>query len=206
MTARPFTSLAIAGGLVWLSASPSVVNAQVVAAPGAPLAGVCVYSEEMVLSQSQAGIAANQQLAKLQQGVNAEVKPANDALVSEATALKARKATMPAAQYEQSGADLQRRAQAQDALARTRSDQLVRTRDDAVRQIGTAALPALNATLTAHRCSIVLDKGHVYSLNAAMDLTPEVIQKVNAALPTVNLQLAAPAQPQQPQAAASPKR
>jgi len=33
-----------------------------------------------------------------------------------------------------------------------------------------------------------------------MDLTPEVIQKVNAALPTVNLQLAAPQQPQAPAA------
>ena len=68
------------------------------------------------------------------------------------------------------------------------------------RQIGAAALPALNAALTAHRCSIVLDKGRVYSVNAAMDLTPEVIQKVNAALPTITLQLAAPQQPQTPAA------
>jgi len=202
MTARHFTPLAILGGLGWLAALAPGADAQVVAAPGAPLAGVCVYSEEMILSQSLAGIAANQQLARLQEGVNAELKPANDALVNEATALQARKASTPTAQYEQSGADLQRRAQAQDALARTRNDQLVRTRDGVVRQIGTAALPALNAALTAHRCSIVLDKSRVYSVNAAMDLTPEVIQKVNAALPTVNLQLAAPQQPQ----AATPNR
>jgi Skp family chaperone for outer membrane proteins len=109
---------------------------------------------------------------------------------------------MPAVQYQQSATDLQRRAQAQDALIRTRNDQLARTRDQAVRQIGAAALPALNAALTAHRCSVVLDKGRIYSVNAAMDLTPEVIQKVNAALPTVTLQLAAP---QQAQAAPAPK-
>jgi outer membrane protein len=203
MTATPFTPFAVLGGAAWLSVLASAASAQVVTAPGAPLAGVCVYSEEMTLSQSQAGIAANQQLAKLQQSINAELKPATDALVSEAKALQAHKASTPAAQYDQSTADLQRRAQAQDALAHTRSDQLVRTRDGVVRQIGAAALPALNAALTAHRCAVVLSKSQVYSVNAAMDLTPEVIQKVNAALPTVTLQLAAP---QQAQAAAAAAR
>jgi Skp family chaperone for outer membrane proteins len=198
MIARPTAAALVLGGAVMLATLASVAVAQIVAAPGAPLAGVCVYSQEMVLSQSQAGIAANQQLARLQQGVTAELKPANDTLLGDARALEARKASTPAAQYQQSAIDLQRRAQAQDTLSRTRSDQLVRTRDTAVGQIGTAALPALNAALTAHRCSIVIDKGRVYSVNAAMDLTPEVIQKVNAALPTITLQLAAPQQAQTP--------
>lgn len=202
MIARPFT-LTLLGGAGVLAALASGASAQVVAAPGAPVAGVCVYSEEMVLAQSQAGASATQQLAKMQQSINAELKTANDALVSEARALEARKPSTPAAQYQQSATDLQRRAQAQDALTRTRGDQLVRTRDDAVRRIGTAALPALNASLTAHRCSIVLDKGRVYSVNAAMDLTPEVIQKVNASLPSLTLQLATP---QQAQAPAAPSR
>jgi outer membrane protein len=202
MNPRPLNPIAILGGAALLATLASGANAQVVAAPGAPLAGVCVYSEELTLSQTQAAIAANQQLAKMQQTVNGEVKPTNDALISEAKGLEARKASMPAAQYQQSATDLQRRAQAQDALIRTRNDQLARTRDQAVRQIGAAALPALNAALTAHRCSVVLDKGRIYSVNAAMDLTPEVIQKVNAALPTVTLQLAPP---QQAQAAPAPK-
>jgi outer membrane protein len=196
MNPRPLNPIAILGGAALLATLASGANAQVVAAPGAPLAGVCVYSEELTLSQTQAAIAANQQLAKMQQTVNGEVKPTNDALISEAKGLEARKASMPAAQYQQSATDLQRRAQAQDALIRTRNDQLARTRDQAVRQIGAAALPILNAAITAHRCSIVLDKGRIYSVNAAMDLTPEVIQKVNAAMPTVTLQLAPPQQAQ----------
>lgn len=196
MKARPPSPLAILGGAATLLALASGADAQVVAAPGAPLAGVCVYSEEMTLSQSRAAISANQQLAKMQQSISAEVKPTNDALINDAKGLEARKASMPAAQYQQSAADLQRRAQAQDTLIRTRNDQLARTRDQAVRQIGGAALPALNASLTAHHCSIVIDKGRVFSVNAAMDLTAEVIQKVNAALPSVTLQLAAPQQPQ----------
>jgi Skp family chaperone for outer membrane proteins len=200
MTARLLTPALVLAGAAMVAALASGARAQVVQAPGGPLAGVCVYSEEMVLSQSQAGASANQQLTKMQQSINAELKTTNDALVNDARALQARKASTPAAQYEQSATDLQRRAQAQDALTRTRSDQLVRTRDEAIRRIGTAALPALNASLTAHRCSIVLDKGRVYSVNAAMDLTPEVIQKVNASLQTFTLQLAAPQQTPPPAA------
>jgi Skp family chaperone for outer membrane proteins len=203
MFAKPFSATVFLASAAMLAILPSGANAQVVAAPGAPLAGVCVYSEEIILTQSQAGIAANQQLGRMQQSVNTELKTGTDALVNEARALEARKATTPAAQYQQSASDLQRRAQAQDALARTRNDQLGRTRDEAVRQIGAAALPALNASLTAHRCSIVLDKGRVYSVNAAMDLTTEVIQKVNATLPTLTIQLAAPQQAAAP--AAAPK-
>jgi len=194
MLPSPFTPTLFLGSAAALAVVASGAHAQVVAAPGAPLAGVCVYSDEMTLTQSLAGVAANQQLARMQQSINAELKTASDALISEAKALEARKASTPAAQYQQSASDLQRRAQAQDALARTRNDQLVRTRDAAVRQIGAAALPALNASLTAHRCSVVLDKSRIYSVNAAMDLTPEVIQKVNAALPTLTIQLAAPQQ------------
>jgi outer membrane protein len=201
MIARPFTAALLLGGAVAVAALASGATAQVVAAPGAPVAGVCVYSEELTLSKSQAGVAANQQLAKMQQTINTELKPANDALISDAKGLEARKASTPAAQYQQSASDLQRRAQSADALARTRNDQLVRTRDEAVRQIDAVAIPALNATLTAHRCAIVVDKSRVYSVNAAMDLTPEVIQKINTALPTVNLQLAAPQQPAAPGAA-----
>ena len=90
-----------------------------------------------------------------------------------------------------------------ERLIRQLGDDDFESRDMATRRldaIGAAALPALNATLTAHRCSIVVDKSRVYSVNAAMDLTTEVIQKLNAALPTVTLQLAAPQQPAAPAA------
>ena len=183
----------ILAGVAWLSLLAGSASAQIVPAPGPPLAGVCVYSEEMLLGQSLAGVSANQQLAALQRSVSGEIKTANDALVAEARALEARKATTPAAQYQQSVTDLQRRAKDEDDLRRTRSDQLVRTRDQAAAKIDAAAVPALNASLTAHRCAIVLDKGRLYSVNPAMDLTSEVIQKVNASLSTVTVQLAAPA-------------
>jgi len=185
------TVLLSALGLTLAAALPA--RAQVTPAPGAPLAGVCVYSENVILGQSQAGAGANQQLTQLQTSVNSELRAARDKLVADDQALTARKATLSAADFTAQGAALQTRARDLQNLATTRNGQLTRTRDAAIAQISRAAQPLLNASLTAHRCAIVLDKGPVYSVNPAMDLTGEVLQRLNATLPAITVTLAAPA-------------
>lgn len=170
----------------------SLASAQVVQASGAPIVGVCVYSENAMLGQSQAGLAANQQLAQLQQSVNADLRATRDKLVADDRTLTSQKAQLSAADFTQRAADLQRRARDLESLSRVRDNQLSRTRDEAVGRISKAALPVFNASLTAHRCAIVLDKGPVYSVNPVMDLTGEVVQGVNAAMPSISVPLAAP--------------
>ncbi len=166
--------------------------AQIVQAPGAPILGVCVYSESSLLGQSAAGIAANRQLAQIQQSVNAEFVAQRDKLVADDRALTAQKAQLTAADFNQRTAALQARARDLDALAKTRDNQLARTRDDAVGQISRAALPLFNASLTAHHCAIVFDRTPVYSVNPTMDLTGDVIQRLNGVMTSITLQLAAP--------------
>jgi outer membrane protein len=167
--------------------------AQVTPAPGAPLAGLCVYSENVILGQSQAGAGANQQLTQLQTSINSELRTARDKLVADDQALTAQKAKLSAADFAAQGAALQARARDLQNLATTRNSQLTRTRDGAIAQISKAALPLLNASLSAHHCAIVLDKAPVYSVNPAMDLTGEVLQRLNATLPAITVTLAAPA-------------
>jgi len=190
-TTSTATAAALAGALAVLCAALPAA-AQIAQAPGVPLKGFCVYSEQNLLGQSQVGVVANQKLAQIQQSVTAEIKTTTDQLVAEARALDAKKATTPAAQYQQQVADIQRRAKDEDALTRVRNDQLGRTRDDAIARITKAAVPLFNASLAAHGCAIVLDKAPVYSVNPAMDLTPEVTQKLNAVMTTIDVQLAAP--------------
>jgi outer membrane protein len=177
--------------LLLATAVPAV--AQVTQASGAPLAGLCVYSENVILGQSQVGASANQQLSQLQTSINNELRAARDKLVADDQALTAKKAQLSAADFAAQGAALQARARDLQALANTRNGQLTRTRDGAIAQISKAALPLLNASLTAHGCAIVLDKGPVYSVNPAMDLTAEVMQRLNATLPATTITLAAPA-------------
>jgi outer membrane protein len=184
LTALP----ALALSAILAAAVPAA--AQVTPAPGAPLAGVCVYSENVILGQSQAGASANQQLTQLQTSVNNELRAARDKLVADDQALTAKKAQLSAADFAAQTTALQTRARDLQALATTRNGQLTRTRDGAIAQISKAALPLLNASLTAHHCSIVLDKGPVYSVNPAMDLTAEVMQRLNATLPAITVTLA----------------
>jgi outer membrane protein len=179
---------AAVSALVIAAGAPAA--AQVVAAPGAPLAGVCVYSENVLLGQSQAGVSANRQLTQIQASVNNELRALQDKLVADDQALTAQKAALQAAEFSQRTTALQARARDLQNLSNVRNGQLTRTRDGAIAQISKAALPLLNASLTAHHCAIVLDKGPVYTVNPAMDLTGEVIQQLNAALPAITVTLA----------------
>jgi len=179
---------AAVSALILAAGAPAA--AQVVAAPGAPLAGVCVYSENVLLGQSQAGVSANRQLTQIQASVNNELRALQDKLVADDQALTAQKSTLPASEFSQRTTALQTRARDLQNLSNARNGQLTRTRDGAIAQISKVALPLLNASLTAHRCAIVLDKGPVYTVNPAMDLTGEVMQKLNAVLPAITVTLA----------------
>jgi outer membrane protein len=127
--------------------------------------------------------------------VNGELRALRDKLIADDRALTAQKAQLAAADFSQKAAALQTRARELDTLTRTRDSQLTRTRDDAVAQISKAALPLLNASLVAHRCAIVFDRTPVYSVNPVMDLTGDVIQMLNSAMPSISVQLAAPQAP-----------
>jgi Skp family chaperone for outer membrane proteins len=178
----------------WLAASAlggaaPPADAQVAPASGAPIQGVCIYSLSEALGESQAGRIGTQKLVALQQAIDAELKPTADKLSADAKDLASRRGSTPPAQYQQQLADLQRRARDLDALDRGRKDQLARTHNDAVARISRAATPLFNASAAEHRCALVLDKAPLYSANPAMDLTPDVVRRLNAALPSIDVQL-----------------
>jgi hypothetical protein len=54
----------LAAGLLALAAA-APASAQIAASPGAPITGLCVYSESSLLGQSQVGTSANQQLLQM---------------------------------------------------------------------------------------------------------------------------------------------
>jgi Skp family chaperone for outer membrane proteins len=186
-SAAAILTLASAAPLMGAHAQPRIVDA-----PGAPLSGICTYSAQVVLGTSLAGVAANQRLASLSQQQASQLQPMGTQLDADGKALTAQKATLAAAVYQQKLNALQQRAQDLRALAQTRNTQLERTRDIAVGQISAATVPLLNAAIAAHRCSIVVDKGATYTVNPAMDITPEITQKLNTAMPTISFDLAPP--------------
>ena len=185
----------VLGGVAILAASGAEAQQQVAPAPGAALPGVCVYSENVVVSSSSAGVAAAARLSQLQQSVAGQLNATRNQIDADNKALGPQKATLPAAAYEQKVTALQQRAQDWNALAQTRNAQFTHTRELALTQIANASVPLLNAAVAAHRCSIVIDRSSTYTSNATMDLTSEVVQKLNASMPTITFDLAPPPPP-----------
>jgi len=191
-TAATWGTMILASLASGVPISDALAQQPIANAPGAPVAGICTYSAQVVLTTSTAGAAATQRLTQLSQSNASQLQPTGAQIDADNKALVAQKASLPAATFDQRVAALQQRARDFNALVQTRNAQLERTRDGAINRISLATVPLLNAAIAAHRCSIVIDKGSTYSVNPAMDLTPEITQKLNATLPSITFELAAP--------------
>jgi Skp family chaperone for outer membrane proteins len=178
-----------AAALLGLAAS---AQAQTLRGSGPPIGGVCVYSENSVVTESKAGIGAFEELAQLKQSMDADMRAARDKLVADERSLTSRQSQIPASEFNAGTADLLKRAQDLAALTRTRESQVSRTWDGVVLQIRQAAQGQMTASAAAHHCAMILDRGAGYHVGSGMDLTGDVTQRLNGVMPAVNLQLAPP--------------
>jgi Skp family chaperone for outer membrane proteins len=191
-------SISLRGALVGALTGAAVLGlatsaqAQTLRGAGPPIGGVCVYSENSVVTESKAGITAFEELAQLKQSMDADMRAARDKLVADERNLTSRQGQMPAAEFNAGTADLLKRAQDLAALTRTRESQVTRTWDGVVAQIRQAAQGQMSASAAAHHCAMILDRGAGYRVGSGMDLTGDVTQRLNGVMPTVTLQLAPP--------------
>ncbi len=167
--------------------------------PGPVIPGVCVYFNQRLLAQSTAGVAVQTRVEALAKEVEGELTPYATAIQTEAQALQAGQATIPADQMNQRRQALQQRIQEAQALEQTRQEELRYTLSEQRRQISAAVEPVLVAVYQEKGCGILIDRESVFIMNPAMDVTDVVIQRVNAALPTLTFNRM-PVPVQQPQA------
>jgi Skp family chaperone for outer membrane proteins len=172
------------------AAAQPVASAPVVFGPALP--GVCILARAVALDRSLAGVSANQQIQQFTVGIRAELDAQRGAIINDDRTLAAQKASMPPADYQQRVAQLQQRYAVVDRTTRVRAAQVSKTKADAVRLILDTMTPSLGETVTARKCSVVIERGETYGANAAMDITDQVIQRMNARLQSVTLRLAPP--------------
>lgn len=189
-----------AASLTAVPALAQTAQANAPANPGPVIPGVCIYSHQRTLAQSTAGQAVAAGMQRLQQEVAAELQPYTTAIQTEAQALEAGAATIPAADRQTRGQALQQRYQEAQQLAQTRQDEL-RYTDLMQRQaIAQAADPIVSAVYSERGCGLLLAReSTVLFANPQMDVTETVIQRLNTALPTLSFNRM-PVPAQQPQA------
>ncbi|WP_421728914.1 OmpH family outer membrane protein [Brevundimonas sp.] len=173
-----FASLVAASAASAQTAGPANV--------GPAIPGVCVYFNQQLLAQSTAGQAVQARMEQLATEVQGELAPYATAIQTEAQALQTGAASIPADQQQQRRQALQQRVGEAQQLEQTRSEELRYTLSEQRRLISEAVEPVLVAVYQEKGCGILIDRESVFIMNPAMDVTATVIQRVNAALPTLS--------------------
>jgi Skp family chaperone for outer membrane proteins len=173
-------------------------------APAAPakmvgplVPGVCLLSQEYLITRSKAGQAASAHIQELGQKAQADLTAEQARLQARGKALEAKRATLTPLQLEAQGKALNERAQALQAEAGERRSQLEAAKSKAFSGVIDKAQPFIAQAYAAHGCGLLLAREAAMAGNFGNDLTPEVVAALDAPPP-------APA-PAPPTAPAPPK-
>ncbi|NJC42254.1 outer membrane protein [Brevundimonas alba] len=166
---------------------------------GPALPGVCFYHHDRVLAVSTAGQSLISGIQRIQQEVDTELQPHAQYIQGEVQALQQGRTTIPQDQLAQREQAVNQRIQDARALQQTRENEVRYTLSVQRQTIDQAADPIIMALYTERGCGILLRAETVMRANPQMDLTEAVIQRLNAALPTLPAfsRMAVPAQPAQ---------
>lgn len=179
--------------------APALASAQAAApagaapTPGAPIVGMCFFSQNGALATSKAGQALGTRLRQLGSQVQAELAPQEQALQSEDKAI----AALPANQREQRAQALQQRANTLQQTAQMRQAQLQLTQNRAAGQVAAQMTPIVQSLAASRRCAVVFDASVTFGYNPAMDLTRDTVTQLDQKMPTLSFDLATPEQVRQ---------
>lgn len=168
------------------AALPTVALAQA-AAPAAQSA-IIVVDMDRVGADSAAGKSGQAQLKTKLDSLQARGKSLADQLrTEEETLLKARQAsTMAPEAFQAKVKDLQTKQNNARTELGNRENELQRSQAYVRQQIFNAVGPVINAIMRERGASIVLTRDAALAVSPALDVTAEVIRRLDAALPRVN--------------------
>ena len=151
-----------------------------VTAPAIP--GICVFSQEIALRNSAVGKYVGQRLQQITQQSNAELGPQRTALETEIKTLESQRQALGEAAFStQANALNQKGAQLQQTY-NIRSREIELTEARALQRIGQDLTPLITDVVRARNCAVLLDRGAVFAANPAMDVTTDVITRLDAKL------------------------
>ena len=155
-------------------------------ASGPPVAGLCLISQERAVAGSSAGRAFAERMRQLGAQVQAELKPEQDALETDARAFEQQQAALTPEQRQTRGTAIQTRLNAFQQKAGLRNRELQATQQKALARIGTELDPVVRAIYTAKSCSVLFSTdGSAFFWNPASDLTDQAIAQLNTRMPSI---------------------
>jgi outer membrane protein len=160
-------------------------------------ATIITVDMEQVINSSAAGRSAQTQLQSQANALQARAQQLDAGFRSESEALNkaAQSKTMAQPALEAKAADLQKRINAAQVDMNNRQRQFVANQQYVGKQISDAVQPIITQVMTEKNAALVLDEGQVIKASPALDVTPLVLQRLNAKLPSVSVSAPAAAAP-----------
>jgi len=153
---------------------------------GAPIPGMCVFSNDAAMGQSAVGKAAATRMQQIRAQISAELSGEQTSLQDDAKAFEAKRASLTQEQIAAQGQPLQERYQALQQKATQRQRELEYTGQHVRVRIAQAMEPLVRSVFEQRHCSILLNgDGAVMAENPAMDLTPDVVARLNEKMSTI---------------------
>ncbi|WP_203294361.1 OmpH family outer membrane protein [Maricaulis parjimensis] len=154
---------------------------------------IAVFNEERVLRESAVGQHIATRIQEIATEIDAELNALGQPIQQETERLNAETASMTP-QAIQARPDLMQRIEALNQNAqqfelarRARQQELVQTERQSMAPVYQALQPILQAVVEERGIDILIDRGNLVFASADVDITPLVIERLNAALPTTNV-------------------
>jgi outer membrane protein len=156
----------------------SATTPQVQYGPTVP--GLCVFSRDGLIAGSTVGKAVVERLNQLGQQVQSELSAQQTSLQNDAKALNEAKASLSSDQFNARATALAGRERDFERLVEVRRQEMAQTQQKRFNEVLNDAQPVMQQTFQQHNCSILVDGQSVLAVAPGMDLTPQVIQGLNA--------------------------
>ena len=164
------------------TAAPPAPAAASAGTLSAPILNICVINRQSIIQGADINVASSKRLSDLRQQAQEEIAKSQQALQAELKALNDEKRAPGDEVLKSRMAALEARVQALAARADVKRRQIDMTRDVVNKQISTAALPLLQAAEKERSCTLLLSQESVLDGPGATDITPIVMAAMNAQL------------------------
>jgi Skp family chaperone for outer membrane proteins len=177
---------------LWAVSAPA--QTQPAAEPAQPLGGpsiegVCLLSRQALLVNAKVGQAATERLQVLAREAQAQVDAERAALEADVQKFQAEQAKLPADERTQRQKALEDRGQAVRDKATQLSREIESTRMKALERIANEAQPVIAQVYGHKKCGLLIDRNSVLGGNMSNDLTPMIVQGLDAKITTITFDL-----------------
>jgi Skp family chaperone for outer membrane proteins len=174
------------------TAAPAPAAATPAASRGPLVPGVCLLSQEALIARSKVGQAATARLRELAGQVQSNLNAEKARLEARGKALNDKRATLTPLQMQAQSQALNQRAQALQAEAGERTQQIDVTKTKVFNRVLQQAQPYVTQAYAAHGCGLLFARETVLNGNLGNDLTDEVLAALDAKATPITFDLEPP--------------